>query len=132
MSKRIPMKEWGRDHTSTLLYLETCIVDHQGKLNPAHMRTDYQLHPGVPMTRAASIAGRETKYPTRLGDGSGFPHPHDDWSCLEDAEEAGLCANVGTGLNPLYRLTDTGWDLLGRLRLHRAGADGTAFPWGEM
>lgn len=107
----IPMEKWGRDHASTVLYLETCLVDCNGKLDPRKMRINRNIHPGT----GNSISSES---PTQLS--VGVVHKHDDWSCLEDAEAAGICVSVGTGINPHYNLTDEGWELIGFLRRRRA------------
>lgn len=95
----IPREEWGRDHMSTLVYVETRAVDHSGQLMVAHLRD------GV-------------KYPTRLKDSELIGHT--DWHCLDDLEEAGLLINNGTGINRVYSLTDEGWKVAGLERRRRA------------
>ena len=54
------------------------------------------------------------KYPTRLTGGEELPD-HDDWDCCEDLEEAGLLKTEGSGINPVYGLTDLGWEVLKHL-----------------
>lgn len=96
----IPREQWGRDHHSTLLYIETRVVDHQGKLDNRHLRLD-------------------VKYPTRLRET--ILVGHTDINCIDDFEAAGLMTNVGTGINQVCRLTDEGWKLAWSLR--RAAAE---------
>ena len=96
----IEPERWSKDHWSTLLYVETCVVDQAGKLKAIHLRSD-----GV-------------KYPTRLTDCQ--LAGHNDWDCLEDMEKAGLLINKGTGYNPIYDLTDEGWKLAGLCRRWKA------------
>ena len=55
------------------------------------------------------------------GDGTELPGPdYDEWDCLEDAEAEGLIENVGTGINPIYRMTDRGNEVAGLLRSHKS------------
>lgn len=111
----IPMKKWGVDHWSTLAYIETRIVDRQGIPGIAQMRCNEKLHPQFVH---CDVSGKE--YPTRLSDGSNHPEPHDDWSCLDDAEAAGIINNIGSGLNRIYRLTTFGMTVCNELRNHKA------------
>ena len=116
-----PMHLWGKDHWSTLAYIETRIVDRE------HMRANPDLHPFF-VNRAARSTDR--KYPTRLNDGSEL-HPHDDWSCLDDCEAVGLVENIGTGVNRAYRLTEEGERCTAALRKHKAdGKRFHDFRWG--
>lgn len=45
-------------------------------------------------------------------------HDHDDWSCLEDLEEAGLLEILSLA-NYFVQLTDEGWRVAGELRKHK-------------
>ncbi len=118
----IPMNLWGKDHWSTLAYLETRIVDHRGELNLNHMRSNPNKHPGHANILPTGTVVDGSPYPTRLNNNTEV-HFHDDWSCLDDAEELGLVENIGTGLNRVYKLTDLGWNIAGQLR--RFMAEGT-------
>jgi hypothetical protein len=70
------------------------------------------------------------KYPTRLKDGLGTLAHHDDWSCLDDAEAAGLLTNVGTGIDRRYELTALGKRAALALAEHRlAKLPVAAFSW---
>lgn len=108
----IPLSRWGKDHWSTLLYLETVVVDHDGRPKREKMRCDAEVHPVY-----AHIA--TGKYPTRLNDGVELA-AHDDWNCVDDMEAAGLLTLGGTGLNPKVSLTEFGWQTVHRLRRHVA------------
>jgi len=115
----IAVARWGRDHWGVLAYVEACAVDQKGALDRRRMRCDPALHPGLaamdPMT-SRPVDG--SKYPTRLREGTASPH--DDWSCLDDAEAAGLVVNAGSGVERRYALTDEGARLAAALRRHRA------------
>ena len=118
--KPIPMKKWGKDHWSTLLYLETLAVDNKGLAIPenARMRTNEKRHPhlvgniGFPTT-----ALNGSNCPTKLKDGE--VKEHDDWDCVDDATEEGLVKDVGSGLNRAYIFTKLGKKAMAKLRVHK-------------
>jgi hypothetical protein len=112
---------WGKDHLSTLMYAETCCVDHHGKLASAHMRQgDHRImRLGWPrgVDRPSFVNTRPS--PTRLR-GSEVVDGHDDWDCIDDMERAGYLVVSGTGLQPIVTLTEKGWQLAFALRRWRA------------
>ena len=112
------MSQWGRDHWSTFAYLETVVVDHRGIPNLNRMRCNHELHPGL--TNWNPIAGviDGSKYPTRLKGGVEI-NDHDDWSCVEDMESEGLVEIKGTGINPVWELTEKGSAIAHELRTFR-------------
>ena len=71
----VPPTDWGKDHWSTLAFLETAAVDNKGLVQNAHMRAHPRLHPKYAHT------GSTGEYPTRLKDGFELKD-HDDWSCM--------------------------------------------------
>lgn len=113
----IPIDQWGRDHWSTFAYIETCIVDDGGKPDIRRMRTDVSLHPNMGPHECVDGMGAidGAQYPTRLRGGA-TASPHDDWSCLDDAEAEGLIQNEGTGTNRRYVLTNKGRPVANALR----------------
>lgn len=113
MAEHIHPSRWGQDHWSTLAYIETRVVDHGGAPDWRHLRCDWSLHPYY------HSGGDAKGYPTRLLNGA-TASPHDDWSCIEDAEAFGLLEWRGTGANPVFRLTTLGSLVCGRLRAHKA------------
>ncbi len=100
MTRIIPPQEWGKDHWTTLLYVETRVVDHNGIINNAHMRQ------------------RNPKYPTFLKGGA-KEAGHGDYDCLNDMLDAGLLTVEGSWDNPIS-LTDRGWNIAGQARRYRA------------
>ncbi|GAB2734739.1 hypothetical protein [Nocardioides pakistanensis] len=90
---------FGKDHYSSLLYVEVRAVDHKGFLAHDHMRCDGKRHPFLLNAKRRSIAfGTEQadahgKYPTRLrrnADGTVDELPdHDDYDCLGDMVACG-------------------------------------------
>ena len=124
MTDAIPIIRWGRDHWSTFGHIVSRIAEHGGTPDRCHLRTDPALHPGVatgdPLTDEPIAGGR---YATRLREGT--VADHDDWSCLDDAEAAGLLTNEGTGIHRRYQLTERGTQAA--LALHRHKIGGGAF-----
>ncbi len=115
--KPIPMNKWGKDHWSTLAYLETLAVDKGGWAIPenARMRTNEIRHPHLlGSTGYSSNALNGSGYPTRLKDGE--VKEHDDWDCMDDAVEEGLIEDVGSGLNRAWKFTKLGKEVMAKLR----------------
>lgn len=116
----IEIARWGRDHWSTLLYIEDICVNGSGEPVAERMRQ----WPGRPvrgrlLTAMGPLAGGAKGYPTRLKDGTEVEE-HDDFDCAEDMVAAGLVEWRGTGLRPVFRLTALGWAMAGALRQHLA------------
>ena len=114
----IPISKFGKDHWSTFAYIETRIVDYRGEPDKNHMRCDKDRHPAHVHMGTTD----DKKYPTRLKGGTEL-YDHDDWDCLDDLVEASLLAEPpewGTGLYPVYELTQTGVQVAAQLRDHRA------------
>lgn len=114
--ERVEMARWGRDHWSLLLYLETRCVDHQGTIGFVHMRCDVSRHPFFAVNH--HIVG-DAKYPTRLVGGAELKD-HDDWDCFYDLEKEGLIEDIGTGINPMVKMTQKGLKLAAELRALKA------------
>lgn len=129
----VPIAKWGKDHWSTLAYIETRIVDHKGRLNVEHMRCNPRVHRAF-SNRANIESGGS--YPTVLADGTTLER-HDDWSCAEDAVALGLLtmedeeavARDGhydehgefvSGRSPRFALTPRGMEVAALLRQHKA------------
>ena len=131
----VPREQWGRDHESTMIFVESVVVDYGGALRSPdyeRMRCNPDVHPGFATGRQegswrdAEERGEEPslRYGTRLkGHTSATPHVkvnHDDWSCIEDFEREGLIENLGTGIRPLWKLTEEGWEYAHGLRRARS------------
>lgn len=87
----VPVESWGRDHWSTLAYLETRVVDHRGRINHDHMRCHAGRHPAMLHAKRRGLlfgTGDGSQYPTKLRDGE-LPD-HDDYDCIDDMIAAGL------------------------------------------
>lgn len=117
----IPIDRWGKDHWSTLAYIETRIVDHKGRLDMEHMRCDLRLHRSFTNRANIDCGG---SYPTILADGSKLDR-HDDWSCAEDAVALGLLTiddeeATRRVRSPRFSLTQRGLEIAALLRAHKA------------
>lgn len=109
----ISIEKFGRDHWSTFAYIETRIVDYMGVLDKRHMRCDIDRHPFF-----AHEGSKGEKHPTRLLGGE-LAESHDDWDCIDDLVEAGLLEWNGTGVNPIFQLTEKGQSIAATLRTYK-------------
>lgn len=96
----IPSTHWGKDHWTTLAYVDAVMTDMAGfqvgfdprmRSNRRHYRVMKQE---CPRPKRAGGAGRECMTPspdmgTRLRDGTTVRN-HDDWCCIQDMADAGL------------------------------------------
>lgn len=129
---------FGKDHFSTLLFIETRCVDHGGYMDGAapRMRWNPRRHRllGRIGRRGNSFTDRawDPKYATRLKGGDQPYDGHDDWDCVEDMIKCGWVdidqvkrfsrsdARTHTGLRTLrLRLTEEGKRVAAELRAHR-------------
>ena len=129
------MERWGRDHWSVLALVESWCVEGvggtpgYGKPDFRKIQTNMNRHAGV--LSYDPIFGQPedgAHYGIRLRDGTELAGPeYDEWDCLDDAEREGLIENVGTGFNPVFKMTDRGNMVFGLLRSHKAngGSFGT-------
>ena len=115
----VPVADWGRDHWSTLAYLETRVVDEGGRVDPYRMRCDGSRHPEKVRFTPGGAHG-SGGYPTRLRGGVELAG-HDDWDCLEDAIAAGLLKpqDGADKLRNRYALTELGELFCAKLRAHK-------------
>ncbi len=117
--KTVPVIRFGKDHWSTFAYIETCCVDNGGRVDLRRMRCNPERHPGL---AGLSVMGMnrawEPRWGTRLKEG--IVADHDDHDCADDLEAAGLLENIGSGINPAFRLTAEGFQAAGLLRQHKA------------
>jgi hypothetical protein len=87
----VGVERFGKDHYSTLLYIETRAVDHKGMLNHDNMRCDADRHPFLAQATKRSLAfpPSATKYPSFLRGGEHLAD-HDDYDCADDLVAAGM------------------------------------------
>lgn len=140
--QRVPIGDWGKDHWSTLAYLETRIVDHRGRIGHEHMRCHSNRHPLMVSAKKRAFGSIDgSAYPTRLSGGRELVS-HDDYDCIDDMITAGLVtvtmppAPAGafvTGLveaelmtRATYHLTEAGQRVTGQLRAHKGAGNNYA------
>lgn len=131
----IGLADWGRDHWSTLAFIECKCVDGAkgvAKLTGGmldHMKCNPRRHRGMLGTLSLTVGPAwDVKYSTELRDGSTVPG-HDDWDCVNDMMYAGLIGFVGESFKPgqlfgggtiRLKLTPHGMAIAGLLRTHKA------------
>lgn len=124
---------WGRDHWSTLAYLDTVMTDCAG----FEMGSDPRMRANRRNTRVMAAVPR----PKRVRNASAAMHPggpsiagtclkdgqtvagHDDWNCVEDMARVGLFNLGPLGLAPgkVLKLSRLGQAVVARLRAHKQG-----------
>ena len=89
-------------------------MDYKGKLNPLNVQTNSNRHPFM------GNGGGE-KFSIRLKGNVEIPGmDYDEWDCIEDMIREGLLESYGTGIHPIYQITDKGSEISRQLRLHKA------------
>ena len=124
----VPMRQWGKDHWTTLAYIETRITDYRGMLDHDHLRCDNQRHPAFRAAkRRATAIGSSVdggQYPTRLK--TGAPDDagvwgtvelpgHDDYDCIADLIREGLLEVLMPQPNHDWSIFTDAWDRAVRL-----------------
>ena len=117
----IPMSRWGQDHWQVFAYIESVCVERSGLCWPDRrkIQANHNRHPLLVHYPNPDLDGAH--WPIRLKGEEELPGPdYDEWDCIEDLEREGLLRNVGTGVNPAYRMTEAGSAIAGQLRRHKA------------
>lgn len=141
-----PVEQFGKDHWSTLAYVESCCVDGKdgiGALDRRRMRCNASRHPlldanGLPWndvhsTRLSGFFDFADRNDTaKAGSAGVMLIGHDDWDCLDDLEAAGY-VEILTLANSAVRLTEEGMRVSGLLRAHKArGGQFAQFKMSEL
>ena len=132
----IPMAHWGRDHWTTLAYMDHVMTDCAGfevGLDP-RMRSNRHNY-RIMFPRAARRPARlgqtaaaqalaiamKPEHTSRLSGGAVSTN-HDDWSCIQDMAAAGLLTVDPSGVEPgeVLHWSDAGRALAAELRAHKA------------
>lgn len=129
----VPAVLWGRDHYSTLAYVETQLVDNRGYrvVFDNRMRQNRRHYRLLPGPKSGGVA-MKPEHGSRLSDGT-YLAWHDDWNCVQDMLHAGLFQgdsedwDVGFEL----KLTDRGHAVVAAVRKHNASG-GTFSDCGPM
>lgn len=128
----VSLELWGKDHWSTLAYIETKLVDGDGyclQFDP-HMRQNRRTF-RVLAEGAANVRNGVAMSPehgSRLADDTYLPW-HDDWCCVQDMVEAGLFQPGEWEPGFPLILTEKGLAFANALRNHKAtGGTFSNFP----
>lgn len=130
----VPLEQWGKDHWSTLAYVEVRIVEHDGWIDQRHMRGRDERYPtrARHMAPSAAQALRTAGQPVEL---TRLIAGHGDWDCVADfyaealVDVAGDVPDKTLGGRVLARLnaerrarltfTSRGAVIAGALRAHK-------------
>lgn len=132
---QIPMALWGRDHWSTLAYVETQLVEGGYRISfDPKMRQKRRNFRVLAQNASRSEVGRgvvmQPEHGSRLANNTYLPW-HDDWDCVMDMIQEGLFVNDGAidAGYPLI-LTEKGHAAVAALRKHKAtgGSFTDCFP----
>lgn len=107
--------QFSKDHWSTILFLETQIVEKAFPIDRRRLRineTKRIFNNGNPF-------GWNDDNSTKLKDGT-IISGHDDIDVIDDLEDEGYIKNNGTHINIYPTLTNKGWKLCQDLRKHKA------------
>lgn len=134
---------WGKDHWSTLAYVESRVINQHLVENPSvgalgfeHMRCNTDTHPLLARSHHGYVPRWDPNWGTRLKgfqDRESTPElillDHDDWDCLDDMADAGLVEIISL-VNGFVRLTPRGSDICQQLsgHKHRGGTYATFEP----
>lgn len=128
----VPMRMWGRDHWSTLAYIESVEVECRGfqigydprmKSNRRHFRVMREECPRPKRPTQIGDIGfpMELKHSTVLKDGR-LVEGHDDWMCVQDMASEGLFTADVSDVQPgaTLRLSAKGRRIASQIREHKA------------
>lgn len=133
MSSYIAVNLWGKDHWSTLAYVETVMVECAGfqigsdarmRSNRRNFRVMHEQcrHPKRPERSTASMAvSMVPQHGTRLNNGTKV-EDHDDWACIQDMAQAGLFTVSVDAVEPkqVLHFSPIGSTIAVQLRNHKA------------
>ena len=125
----VQIERWGKDHWSTLAYIESICVDSMngvGRVGRCKVQTNIDRHPEYAHMSVTPVGSQldGAKFGIRLAD-STLPGPaYDEWDCIEDFENNFLVVDVGFTSEPAYRMTRLGNLVAGKVRAHWACSGG--------
>lgn len=113
-------RDFGKDHWKLLVFIESCIVDHGGKIDVQRMRCHPERHPRMAHKKKWKFTDN-----TQLSDNR-MRQLHDDWDCLEDLRASGWVDASGDLWMSRHaiKLSRSGWLLAHMIRRH-VGEGGT-------
>ncbi len=107
--------QFSKDHFSTILFLETQIVDRSFPIDIRRLRVNEKKR----IFNNGNPFGWKDEYSTKLKDGTTISG-HDDIDVIDDLEDEGYIKNNGTHINIYPKLTDKGWKPCQAIRKHKA------------
>lgn len=126
----IPFSNWGRDHWSTLAFIETVMVEKGSFpiMGDARMRSNRRNFRVMP---AANAMCMDLESGSLLADGTTVKG-HDDWCCIQDFAAEGLLdkAQEEIDIGETIKFSDLGISIAHKLREHKikGGSFGTFKP----
>lgn len=125
----VPAALWGKDHWSTLAYVESVATDCSGfqvgvdgrmRSNRRHFRVMHECPKPRRAGRSMVGAALASDAGTRLNDGQVIAG-HDDWCCLQDMAQEGLFNVNASGIQPgfILHLSAKGQAWCAALRAHK-------------
>lgn len=110
---------FGKDHWSTLAFVETRCVDYKGVLDQDKMRCNLNRHAAFagPVQRRSLIMQWQENWGTRLSDGT-MLSDHDDWDCLIDLAKVGYIEIIDID-SAVVKMTPAGLEVVQKLRIYR-------------
>lgn len=127
----IPMEFWGKNHWSTLAYIETVMVETGGfevgfdprmTQNRRNFRVMAEQNPKPKRPgRTPSMAfssPMDVKYSTALNNGQKVDR-HDDWCCVQDFAASGLLTTKEFEPKDVLHLSEFGQKVCAALRIHK-------------
>jgi len=117
----IPVEQFGKDHWSTLAYVETRCVDFAGVLGKDQMRCNMNRHADMagPHQQRSLVMKWQEKYGTVLNTGTIIVH-HDDWDCLEDLIAAGFVEPIIPTYEGMVCMTEEGTRVAQLIRVFKS------------
>lgn len=127
----LPMDVWGKNHWSTLAYIETVMVETGGfevgfdarmTQNRRHFRVMSEQNP-KPIRPGRSISmsfakPMDPQYSTMLNNGQQV-EGHDDWCCVQDFAASGLLTTSEFEPKDVLHLSEQGQAVCAALRVHK-------------
>lgn len=115
----ISIEQFGKDHWSTLAFVETRCVDYKGVLDKDKMRCNLNKHATFagPRQQNSLIMNWQESWGTCLKDGT-ILSEHDDWDCLIDLAKANLVEIIDIDEGNIC-LTEAGRNVTHQLRVFK-------------
>lgn len=142
----VEVDRFHKDHYSTLAFIETRCVDHDGRIDLRRMRCNGRRHRlciGEWRQKSSAMPGWNDRHSTviRVDEDTEMVEGHDDWDCVEDMIHAGWVEvkRFEPHQTKLFhssislQLTEEGTEVINKLREHkRAGGSFSDFQFKQV